>query len=390
MRTRPRVAVVHYWLVGMRGGERVLERVLRLFPEADLFTHVYDPAAVSDTIRAHKVRTTFIDRLPFSRKLYKKYLPVMPMALESLDLTDYDLVLSFEAGPAKGVVASPEALHVCYCHSPMRYLWDAYPEYRASAGLISRLFMSLTFPNLRMWDHATAARVDGFIANSRFIQKRIRRAYRRASTVVYPPAPVEQFQATPTAKGAYLWVGQMTPYKRADIAVEAFNQLGLPLHVIGKGEMRKRLASIAGPNISFTEKLSFAELIRAYSECRGLIFTAEEDFGIIPVEVMASGRPVLAFGKGGALETIAEGRTGQFFYDQTAESLVEALRRFEAWLPEFRPADAVAQASKFSGDRFDLAYLTAVRDFASDTPAIKDYIDDIIEQRSPNLERAAS
>ena len=363
-----RVAVIHYWLVAMRGGERVLERVLRLFPEADLFTHVYDPEAVSDAIRSHKVITTFIDKLPASRKLYKKYLPLMPMALEELDLRGYDLVLSFEAGPAKAVLASPTALHICYCHSPMRYLWDAYPEYRETAGRLSRLMMLATFPSLRVWDTASAHRVDGFIANSNFIRQRIKRAYGRDALIVFPPAPVDAFRPIPRPGSHYLWIGQMTPYKRGDIAVEAFNRLGLPLQMVGQGEMRQKLMSAAKDNIKFTERLSFRELCESYAQCRGLVYTAEEDFGIIPVEAMAAGRPVLAYGRGGVLDTIKPEATGLFFDEQTPESLMEGLKRFEAWLPGFKPEAAVAHAARFSGSAFDRAYMSALGYYAQAHP----------------------
>ena len=365
-----RIAVIHYWLVAMRGGERVLERVLKLFPEADLFTHVYNPDAMSDVIRSRVVKTTFIDRLPASRKLYQKYLPLMPMALEGLDLRGYDVVLSFEAGPAKGVIAAPDALHVCYCHSPMRYLWDAYHEYRETAGWAARLSMPLLFPPLRVWDHASAARVDGFIANSTFIQRRIRRAYGRDAVVVHPPAPVESYRPTELVGDHYLWVGQMTPYKRGDIAVEAFNKLGKPLRMIGRGEMRRSLQAMAGPSVSFSESVSFAELGQAYASCRALIYTAEEDFGIIPVEAMAAGRPVLAFGRGGVRDTVVEGETGLFFEPQTAQGLAEAVTAFEGWLPSFQSEKAVVRAAQFSGAAFDNAYVAAVRGFAQNHPKV--------------------
>jgi glycosyltransferase involved in cell wall biosynthesis len=365
-----RVAIIHYWLVAMRGGERVLERVLRQFPEADLFTHVYDPDAVSDIIRERTVRTTFINDLPFARRFYKHYLPLMPVALESLDLSGYDLVLSFEAGPAKGVLAPPTALHVCYCHSPMRYLWDAHADYRKSAGPLSRAMMSILFPPLRVWDYATAARVDGFMANSDFVRRRIRRAYGREATVVHPPAAVEAFEPSARVGEEYLWVGQMTPYKRGDLAVEAFNRLGLPLRMVGDGEMRRKLMAAAKSNIRFSEKLSLADLEAAYATCRGLIYTAEEDFGIVPVEAMASGRPVLAYGRGGVLDTITPGETGQFFEDQTADSLVAAVHDFEAWLPTFEPQNAVARAAHFTGERFDHNFKSALRRFAVGHPEI--------------------
>lgn len=365
-----RVAIIHYWLVGMRGGERVLERVLRLFPDADLFTHVYDPAAVSDEIRRRVVKTTFINRLPASRRFYQKYLPLMPMALESLDLRGYDLVLSFEAGPAKGVIAPPDALHVCYCHSPMRYLWDAYPEYYASAGRATRAVMPWIFPSLRVWDYASAGRVDGFIANSRFIQRRIARAYGRPSVVVHPPVPVDAFAPSDQVGPEYLWVGQMTPYKRADIAIAACNQSGRPLTLIGKGDMKKTLQKQAGPQISFRDGLSFSELGQAYARAKALIFTAEEDFGIIPVEALASGRPVLAYGRGGVLDSV-QPHVGGLFYDaQTSESLMEGLDALEKWLPDFSALEARASVLRFSGERFDSEYLSALCGFASDRPTL--------------------
>lgn len=370
-----RVAIIHYWLVAMRGGERVLERVLRLFPDADLFTHVYDPEAVSEEVRSRVVKTTFIDRLPASRRLYQKYLPLMPMALESLDLRGYDLVLSFEAGPAKGVIAPPDALHVCYCHSPMRYLWDAYPEYHETAGAAAQAVMPWIFPSLRVWDFATAARVDGFVANSRFIQRRIQRAYRRSSVVVHPPVPVEAFALSDSVDDTYLWVGQMTPYKRADVAVEAFNRLGRPLTLVGKGEMKKALQRAAGSNITFRDGLSFDELRTAYSTAKALIYTAEEDFGIIPVESMAAGRPVLAFGRGGVLDTVAPGIGGLYFDAQTPESLIEGVQALDRWLPSYDPVEARGSALRFAGVRFDTEYLDAVRGFAAEHPRVLDVID---------------
>jgi len=356
----------------MRGGERVLERVLRQFPEADLFTHVYNPDAVSDIIRDRRVQTTFINDLPFAHRFYKHYLPLMPMALESVDLSGYDLVLSFEAGPAKGVLAPPTALHVCYCHSPMRYLWDAQADYRRSAGPVPRALMSVLFPPLRVWDYATAARVDGFIANSDFVRRRIRRAYGREATIVHPPAAVEAFKPSAQVGAEYLWVGQMTPYKRADLAVDAFNRLGLPLHMVGDGEMQRKLKASAKPNIRFSDNLSFTDLQKAYATCRGLIYTAEEDFGIVPVEAMAAGRPVLAYGRGGILDTVIPGRTGQVFEDQTADSLVAAFRDFEAWLPAFEPQNAIARAARFSGERFDHNFMAALRRFAVGHPEVLD------------------
>lgn len=356
----PRVAIVHYWLVGMRGGERVVERLLHLFPQADIFTHVYVPEAVSALIRSRPVHTSFINRLPGAARHYQKYLPLMPMALEQLDLRGYDLVISSESGPAKGVIAAPDALHLCYCHSPMRYLWDHYHDYRDTAGRLSRLAMPFLFRGLRDWDVASASRVDRIMANSHFIQRRISRVWGKPSTVVFPPVEVELFRPAAVVSRRYLWVGQMTPYKRADLALDAFNRLGLPLLMVGDGEMAADLRRRAGPNVTIVPKLGFDKLREAYATARALIFTAEEDFGIVPVEAMASGRPVLAFGRGGALDTVAPGASGLFFEQQTVESLIEGVRAMEAWLPDFEPSEAVAQARRFAPEHFDAGVRAAL------------------------------
>jgi glycosyltransferase involved in cell wall biosynthesis len=343
----------------MRGGERVLERLIRLFPEADIFTHVYDPSAVSPEIRARPVRTTFIQKLPFARRHYQKYLPLMPMALEELDLGAYDLVISSESGPAKGVITVPGALHVCYCHSPMRYLWDQYPAYRGSAGALTRLAMPWLFHDLRIWDTASAARVDRFVANSSFVRRRIAKAYRREAEVVHPPVDVSLFRASAEIDANWLWVGQMVPYKRPDLVVEAFNALGWPLVMVGDGEMSREVRRRAGSNITIIPRMSFDQLRAAYARCRALVFTAEEDFGIVPVEAMASGRPVLALGRGGVLDTLEPERNGLAFAEQTRESLIDGIERLEAWLPGFDPREAIASAARFSPAAFDAGMIAA-------------------------------
>lgn len=360
--SEPRVALVHYWLVGMRGGERVLERMLHLYPQAEIFTHVYDPAAVSRTIRDRPVHTSFIGRLPGARRHYQKYLPLMPLALEQLDLSAYDLVLSSESGPAKGVIARPDAAHVCYVHSPMRYLWDHYHAYRSDAGTLARRLMPGLFHYLRSWDTASAARVDRLVANSQFIRRRVARAWGREAEVIHPPVAVDAFRPVPPAEvsGRYLWVGQMIAYKRPEIVLDAFNRLGLPLLMVGDGPLHDALRRRAGPNVELVRRLDFAALRRAYATARALVFSAEEDFGIVPVEANASGRPVLAFGRGGVTDSIVPGATGLFFAEQSAEAIIAGIEAMERWLPGFDPAAAVANAARFAPERFDAAFRAVV------------------------------
>lgn len=355
-----RVAIVHYWLVGMRGGERVLERMLRLYPDADIFTNVYDPKKTSATLNRAPIKAGFVNSLPFASRLYQYYLPLMPMALEGFDLTGYDLVISSESGPAKGVITRPDATHLCYCHSPMRYLWDHYHQYRAQAPSLARRAMPFMYHRLRQWDVNSSARVDRFIANSTFIQQRIRKVWRRESDVIHPPVETSLFSPSVDVSDTYLWVGQMVPYKRPDLAVRAFNANGLPLKMVGTGSMLKKLRAIAKPNITFVDHLDFASLRAAYANARAFIMTAEEDFGITPVESMASGRPVIAFGRGGAKDSVVPGRTGLFFDRQEPESLVEAVEQMERFLPDYNPEWSVKQASKFAPEQFDLKFLEMV------------------------------
>ncbi len=347
-----RVAIVHYWLVGMRGGEKVIEALCRMFPRADIITHVVDRAKLSDTLNAHNIIETRIGRLPLARKMYQKYLPLMPRALEDLDMSGYDLVISSEAGPSKGVITRPDVPHLCYCHSPMRYLWDQYHVYRNGAGVITRAIMPSMAHRLRQWDVTSAARVDRFVSNSTFVAKRVEKFWRRPSDVVAPPVAIEEFEPVPAdALGDfYLWAGELASYKRPDIAVRAFKQLGLPLVVIGGPDKTvARLKTLAGPKTTFLGKVDFATLKSHMARCRALIFPGEEDFGIVPVEVMASGRPVIAYGRGGILDSVLENETGLFFQEQTVDALVDAVSRFEG--SDLAKADAeqfTARAQDFS------------------------------------------
>ena len=333
-----KVAIVHYWLVNMRGGESVVEALCELYPQADLYTHVVKPQVLSERLRSHPIHTTFINRLPGAARHYKKYLPLMPLALEQLDLRDYDLVISSECGPAKGVFTSPNTLHVCYCHSPMRYVWDMYWEYLATVSRPIRPIARLLLHYLRSWDLQSASRVDHFLANSEFIARRIRKHYRREAEVIHPPVNTASFEPSDTQDGYYLVLSQLVRYKRADLAVEAFTKLGKPLVVIGDGEQMGELRRMAGPNVRLLGRQPFDVIREYYARCQALIFPGEEDFGIVPVEAMASGRPVIAYGRGGVLETVIEGKTGLFFEEQTVDALISAVQRFEATKSMFDPA----------------------------------------------------
>jgi glycosyltransferase involved in cell wall biosynthesis len=347
-----KIAIIHYWLIGMRGGEKVLEALCRLFPEADIFTHVYNPDAVSSTIKAHRIQTSFIARLPFATRNYQSYLPLMPLALEQLDLRGYDVIISSESGPAKGIIPPPGALHICYCHSPMRYIWNMFHDYRERSGFVTRLAMPLLSHYIRNWDVVSAARVHSFASNSRTVAQRLRTYYRRDSTVIYPPVAVEDFSPAPAEaiSDAWLMVGELVRYKRPELAVEAFNRSGKKLVVIGGGEMLARIRALAKPNVSVLGPQPFDVLKRHYAQCRALVFPGEEDFGIVPVEAMASGRPVIAFGRGGATESVVDGVSGVFFERQTVEHILEAVERCESL--RLDPQAIVAQANNFSADRF--------------------------------------
>jgi glycosyltransferase involved in cell wall biosynthesis len=347
-----KVAIVHYWLVGMRGGEKVVEALCEMFPQADIFTHVYVPDAVSETIRSRRVTTSFINRLPAAPRLYKRYLPLMPLALEQLDLRGYDLVISSESGPAKGVIPPPSARHLCYCHSPMRYLWNMFHEYREESGRLTRLMMPPLAHYLRQWDTVSASRVDRYVANSNAVAARIRRYYGREAAVTWPPVDVAAFRPVERGElGDYmLMVGELVSYKRPELAVEAFNRMRRKLVVIGGGEMLGRIRRLAGPTVTVLGPQPFVELQRHYARCQALIFPGEEDFGIVPVEAMASGRPVIAYGRGGATETVVAGLSGLFFDEQSIEALIAAVEGFRDG--DFDPAAIAAHAARFSREVF--------------------------------------
>jgi len=350
-----KVAIVHYWLVNMRGGEKMLEALLEMFPEADIYTHVYNPKAVSALINSHRVITSRVNRLPFAKKLYQLYMPFMPNALMDFNLQQYDLVISSEAGPAKGVVANPGAYHLCYCHSPMRYLWDMYHEYFRGTNPLVRFFMKRLIPRLRLWDITSANLVDRFVTNSHYVAKRIRRVYNREAEVVYGPAAVEQYlNVERKPSDYYLFFGQITGYKRADIAIEACLRSGRKLVVAGSGA-KKRDIKKAGKTglVRFTGRISDEEAARLFSEAKALLYPGIEDLGLVPIEAQAAGCPVIAFREGGAVDTVKEGVTGVFFDEQTADSLIKAMDQFEANQEQFKNRESFnTQVQKFSREAF--------------------------------------
>jgi glycosyltransferase involved in cell wall biosynthesis len=345
-----RVALVHYWLLGSRGGEKVLEAICRIFPNADIFTLFYDPESVSALIRSKNVHASPLN--PFKR-FYRTLLPLMPMALEGFDLRSYDLVISSESGPAKGVLTSATTRHLCYCHTPMRYLWELYPAYRAEfrQNLISRALLAPITSYLRTWDYATAARVDGFMANSRNVKLRIWKTYRRKSRVVYPPVAVESFHHAP-AQDYFLIVSEMVAYKRLNYAVRLFARNGRKLKIVGQGPEYRHLKKLAAKNIEFCGRVPEHELKDVYAKSSALVVPGEEDFGITMVESLASGKPVIALGRGGAMEIVSNG-CGLLYAEPSEASLEGALRSFDRIQPLIDPAHLKTRALAFSEAAFE-------------------------------------
>lgn len=347
-----KIGLLHHWLVSMRGGEKVFEQFCRLIPDADIHTLVRTRRsnALSDEITKHSIETTLIGKLPSSEKYYKTLLPLFPLVIKN-HLVEADFILSSDAGLIKGMKKDKETPHVCYCHSPPRYLWDLQEEYLESMNRFSATFFRKMTPYLRSFDKMAAHNVDFFIANSRFVQERIKEIYGRESVVIHPPVDLT-FLPGFSSEDFYLIVSALVPYKKIELAVRAFNALGKPLIIIGEGSERKRLMEIAEYNINFLGSQPFNVLKKHFERCEALIFPGVEDFGITPLEAQAAGKPVIAFRKGGVLETVKEGETGLFFDEQTPESLIEAVRRYEDNRANFSPEDCRRNAEMFSPDRF--------------------------------------
>ncbi|HET8636642.1 MAG TPA: glycosyltransferase [Acidobacteriaceae bacterium] len=360
---RAQVAIVHYWFVSRGGGEKVVEALAEIFPNADIFALVVNPDELPPLLQSRRIHTSFLQKVPGARKFHRHFLLLHPTALEQFDLSGYDLVISSESGPAKGVITSAKTCHVCYCHSPMRYLWDMHSEYRANMNPLVRAIYSCASTWLRVWDLATAARVDSFVANSQFVASRIRKFYHRESTVIYPPVETGVATVQRQPGDYYLCVGRLVNYKRVDLAVQACSRINRRLKVVGDGPEMKRLRKMAGPTIEFSKFESSEKLGESFAGCRALLFPGEEDFGIVPVEAQSFGRPVIAYGSGGSLETVIgcwpdepleSSHTGLFFGEQTVESLEEAILRFESLEARFSPDVIATRAQQFDSGRFKL------------------------------------
>jgi glycosyltransferase involved in cell wall biosynthesis len=370
-----RIAIVHHWFVTQGGGERVAEVIGNIFPDADLFTLVANPSLVPQGLAGRRITSSLLQRIPGGKSMHRHLLPLYPFAVEQLDLTAYDLVISSDSGPMKGVITRQDAIHICYCHSPMRYLWDSYHAYAAQMSPLGRLAFSLAAHYVRSWDYQAAQRVTYFIANSEYVARRISHYYRRASTVIHPPIDTEKAFIADDPEDYYLAVGRLVSYKRTEILIEACNRLGRQLRIVGDGPEMKKLRAIAGPTISFLGKMDASDLWRTYAHCRALLFAADEDFGMVSLEAQACGRPVVAYGKGGSLETVRGypergirhsvkecDATGIFFREQTPDAVVTAILRLEAVESEFSP-----QAIQRHARQFDTSiFVERIRRYVSD------------------------
>ncbi|MGH9560841.1 MAG: glycosyltransferase [Terracidiphilus sp.] len=373
-----RVAIVHNWYVTTGRGERVAEALASLYPQADLFALVADPACVPRSLTDRRLTTSFLNQLPLVRRAYRHLLPLYPLAVEQLDLTGYDLVLTSDSGPMKGVIVSPSAVHVCYCHSPMRYLWDRYHPCCSEMGGVTRFVFSMAAHYVRNWDQAAAQRVTHFAASSRYVAARIRQYYGRESTVVYPPVDTASGRLHSAPSEAYLTVSPLTSHKRVDLLIEACNRLGRRLRIIGSGPDEARLRSMAGHAIEFLGEVGQETLWNEYARCSAFLYAAEADFGMALVEAQACGRPVIAFGRGGALECVASldnaGHrttcTGVFFYQQTAAAAEAAIRRFESNEHRFQPAVIRMHAARFGVQAFCRSFQAIVDEALQISPSM--------------------
>ncbi|MFA7169341.1 MAG: glycosyltransferase [Candidatus Paceibacterota bacterium] len=327
-----KIALVHDYLMQYGGAERVLEAFCEIFPQAPIYTMIYNEKQTNGIFKNCKIHTSFLQKVPFISSHHRAYPLLMPIAIESFDFSDFDIVLSDSNSYAKGIITGADTLHLTYCHTPMRYAWDDCHRHMREFDYskLTRRLLPFGMNYLRLWDKISADRPDKYIANSHFVSTRIKKYYHQEAEVIHPPVNTENFHIADKIENYYLMVGRALPYKRFDIVIEAFNKLGLPLKIIGKGPEMEKLEKIAKNNIEFLGYLSDKETSDYYSKCCALIFPSEEDFGITPLEAMASGRPVIAYKSGGALETVIENETGVFFQEQTPETIVQTIKNFHA------------------------------------------------------------
>ena len=356
----PKIAIICDWLTNYGGAERVIETISNLYPEAPIFTSIFNEEKMP-SFKGTNIITSFIQKLPGSKLNHRPFLKLMPYAFEQFDLSGYDIVLSSSHSAAKGVITKAETLHISYCHNPMRYVWDDFHDYinRQRIPKFLRGFVHYALSDIRVWDRMAADRVDAFVANSNCVKKRIKKFYRRDSDVIYPPCNIDKFNLSEKEGTYFLAIGRLIAYKRFDLIVEAFNKNKLPLKIVGEGGELEHLKEMAKSNIQFLGRVPENELSLMYENCKALIFPQFEDFGIIPVEAMACGRPVICFAKGGALETVIDKKTGIYFQDQTSESLNHGIKEFLE--TEFDFKKIRAHCEKFSGEKFEAHFSQYVR-----------------------------
>ncbi len=363
-----KVALVHDWLVNYGGAEDVVSAILEIYPDADIYTLVHDKKKMKGRFEKNKIFTSRLQKIPFATRLYTKFLKFMPAAFEAFDFSAYDLVICSSSSCAKGVITPPSTAQVAYIHTPMRYAWDLFFDYQKRSGALTRFFMDRWMPAIRLWDYVSAQRIDALFANSKYIARRIKKFWNRDALVIYPPVNVGYFNPTNNVarEDFYVFFSRLVPYKRADIAIDACAALGKKLVVIGGGSEAKKLQELAKgkSGISFTGRISDEKVREYLQKCKALIFCAEEDFGIIPVQAQACGTPVIAFGKGGATESVLDKKTGVFFSEQTAASCAEAIKEFEKLeaAGNFDAKKIVAHAKTFSRERFIKEFKAACQD----------------------------
>jgi len=345
-----KVAIVHDYLIKLGGAERVLEVIHKMFPDAPVYTFIFDAEKTQHKYDKWDIRPSYLQKMPWSKKKIDFYRPLMPAAIEQFDFSGFDLVISNNHSFAKGIITKPETVHVCYCHTPTRYLWHQVNIANNKLGWLTRKIAPYVLNYLRVFDYLSAQRVDYFMANSKAVKDRIKKYYRRDSDILYPPVDISRFNISKETEDYFLIVSRLEPHKSVDLAISAFNDLGIPLKIIGAGSEYENLKSMAKKNIEFLGEISDEEVERYISKCKAFIFPQEEDFGITALEAQACGRPVVAFRKGGALETVVDGKTGVFFDEQTAPCLAEAIRNFDNI--KFDVQEIRNQAEKFSEENF--------------------------------------